>query len=265
MTVDGGVSRFDVLGSRISALTLDRTVGLIADRVANRAPGYICVCTVNCVVEGLKNPEVQATINQAWLATPDGMPMVWWGRRVGFPDMERVYGPDLLRTVIADPRHAETTHFFYGGSPEVVDKLIERAKRINERVKIVGKICPPFRPLTTRQEADFAEAINEAGPDIVWVGLGSPKQNLWMANNRSRLRAPILIGVGAAFDFLAGVKSQAPRWMQQNGLEWFFRLITEPRRLWKRYLIYNTIFIAHTLAHLVRSKRHSLPSQEEQR
>ena len=265
MQATGGVSRFDVLGSRISALTLDRTVGLIADRVANRTPGYICICNVNDVVEGLKSPELQATINEAWLATPDGMPMVWWGRRAGFPDMERVYGPDLLRTVIADPRHAETKHFFYGASPDVVDRMIERAKRINGRVKIVGKICPPFRPLSVCEETEFAEAINGAGPDIVWVSLGCPKQNLWMANNRSRLRAPVLIGVGAAFDFLAGVKSQAPRWMQRNGLEWLFRLITEPRRLWKRYLIHNTIFIAHTVAHMIRSKRQPLPPQEEPR
>ena len=133
--VDGSVSHFDVLGSRISALTLDRTVGLIADRIANRTPGYICICNVNDVVEGLKSPALQATLNEAWLATPDGMPIVWWGRRAGFPDVERVYGPDLLRDVIADPRHAKTRHFFYGGSPEVVDKMTERARAINEHVK----------------------------------------------------------------------------------------------------------------------------------
>jgi N-acetylglucosaminyldiphosphoundecaprenol N-acetyl-beta-D-mannosaminyltransferase len=264
-TVEEDIPRFDVLGSRISALTLDRTVGLIRNRIANRAPGYICVCNVNDVVEALKSPELQATINEAWLATPDGMPLVWWGKRAGFPHMERVYGPDLLRAVITNPRHAETTHFFYGASPAVVDKMIEGAKRINETVKIVGKICPPFRSLTAQEETEFAEAINSADPDIVWVGLGCPKQNLWMAKNRSRLRAPVLIGVGAAFDFLAGVKSQAPGWMQRNGLEWLFRLVTEPRRLWKRYLIHNTIFVTHTLAHLLGLKRSSSPPQEEQK
>jgi N-acetylglucosaminyldiphosphoundecaprenol N-acetyl-beta-D-mannosaminyltransferase len=265
MQVQEEIPRFDVLGSRISALTLDRTVGLISDRVAKRTPGYVCICNVNDVVEGIKSPEVKATINEAWLATPDGMPMVWWGRRVGFSGMERVYGPDLLRTVIVDPRHAGTRHFFYGGSPDVVAKMIDGAKRINPDVKIVGKISPPFRPLTAEEDSGFAEAINAADPDVVWVGLGCPKQNLWMAENRAKLQAPVLIGVGAAFDFLAGVKSQAPPWMQRNGLEWFFRLITEPRRLWKRYLIHNTIFIAHTLAHVLGLKRWLTPAHEGQK
>ncbi len=265
MKATAGASRFEVLGSRISALTLDQTVGMIADRIVSRVPGYVCICNVNDVVEGLKSPELQATINDAWLATPDGMPMVWWGRRAGFPEMERVYGPDLLNTIIADPRHRETRHFFYGGSPDVVKKMIEGAERIHAGVRIVGTICPPFRPLSPEEDEEYAREINAAEPDIVWVGLGCPKQNLWMAKNRSRLNAPVLIGVGAAFDFLAGVKPQAPRWMQRNGLEWLFRLVTEPRRLWKRYLIHNTIFIVHTLAYVLGSRLRLSPTREGQR
>ncbi len=242
------VASFNVLGTRVCALTLGETVSLLADRIAERAAGYVCVCTVNDIVESMKNPAVRRSINAAWLATTDGMPLVWWGKLCGHRGITRVYGPDLVRAVLADPRHRRTRHFFYGGTPEILERLERHARRLNPSLVLAGALAPPFRPLTPREEEEHIRTINDARPDIVWVGLGCPKQNLWMARMQPRLEAPVLIGVGAAFDFLAGVKPQAPRWMQRAGLEWLFRLLCEPRRLWRRYLVNNTIFLCHAFA-----------------
>jgi len=240
---------FNILGIQVHALTLDWTVELFARSVGLRQPGYVCICTVNDIVEGLKHSEVLEAFRRAWLVTTDGMPLVWWGRRSGYAWAERVYGPDVLRAVIADSRHRETRHFFYGCTEEVLDRLEAKAREINPDLKLAGKLAPPFRPLSEAEEEEHARLINEARPDIVWVGLGCPKQNLWMARFRPRLEAPVLVGVGAAFDFLAGVKRQAPRWVQRSGFEWLFRLLCEPRRLWRRYLVNNSIFLAHAFAY----------------
>jgi N-acetylglucosaminyldiphosphoundecaprenol N-acetyl-beta-D-mannosaminyltransferase len=243
------VDGYNVLGTRVSALTLERTVHLLRERIRNRAQAYVCVCTVNDIVESLRRPDVRASINGAWLATSDGMPLVWWGRLSGRREIGRVYGPDILRAVLSEPSHVETRHFFYGGTQQVLDRLEAKAREINPDLKLAGKLAPPFRPLSEAEEEEHARLINEARPDIVWVGLGCPKQNLWMARFRPRLEAPVLVGVGAAFDFLAGVKRQAPRWVQRSGFEWLFRLLCEPRRLWRRYLVNNSIFLAHAFAY----------------
>lgn len=250
---------FNVLGSRISSLTLDGTLERLAERISTRQPAYVCVCTVHTIVEALRSPVVRQAVNGAWLATPDGMPLVWWGRAAlsrGGP--ARVYGPDLLSTILTDPRHRQTRHFFYGGTPGVAEKVIAAARKLNPDLQVAGHLTPPFRPLTTAEESQTAQVIDAARPDIVWVGLGCPKQDLWMAQFRPLLQAPVLIGVGAAFDFLAGVKPQAPRWMQRGGLEWLFRLACEPGRLWRRYLVGNSVFLAHTLAHVTGRRRYPI-------
>lgn len=232
----------NILGTRVTATTLDRAVELLAERVRERTPAYVCVCPVHTVVEGLQRPEVRRAVNGAWLATTDGMPLVWWARRAGAGPLSRVYGPDLLRRTVTSPLHAETRHYFYGATPPVVAALVAALRRDHPGLRVAGTASPPFRDLTAAEERDALAAIDAARPDIVWVGLGCPKQELWMARVRSRLAAPLLIGVGAAFDFLSGSKPQAPGWMQRSGLEWLFRLASEPRRLWRRYLVYNAKF-----------------------
>lgn len=256
------IPSFNVLGSRISALTHDRAVLLLREAVDRGSPVYVCVCTVHTVVEGLRRPEVQQAVNGAWLATTDGMPLVWWGRAAGNENIERVYGPEVMRSVLLDERHEATRHFFYGGVPGVTEKLVEAATRLNPRVRVAGWITPPFRPLTSDEEDRTVTEINRSNADIVWVGLGCPKQDLWMARLRDRLAPPVLIGVGAAFDFLAGVKRQAPPWMRNAGLEWFHRLASEPGRLWRRYLVYNALFLGHTAAHLTGLRRYPLEDRQ---
>jgi N-acetylglucosaminyldiphosphoundecaprenol N-acetyl-beta-D-mannosaminyltransferase len=171
------------------------------------------------------------------LVTPDGMPLVWLSRLMGFRDVERVYGPDLMLAVCERSTARGYRHFFYGGAPGVAEKLVVRLQSRFPGLQVAGIDSPPFRHLTLQEDRAVVEHINTARPDIVWVGIGTPKQERWMAMHVGQLSAPVLIGVGAAFDFHAGLKKQAPRWMQRSGLEWSFRLMTEPRRLGRRYLI----------------------------
>jgi N-acetylglucosaminyldiphosphoundecaprenol N-acetyl-beta-D-mannosaminyltransferase len=172
---------------------------------------------------------------------------VWLSRLRGFRDVERVYGPDLLLACCDHSRVIGYRHFFYGGGPGVPELLSERLRARFPGLSVAGGFSPPFRELTPDEDAECVHRINAAHPDIVWVGLGTPKQERWMAEHRATLDAAVLIGVGAAFDFHAGLKRQAPRWMQRSGLEWLFRLLAEPRRLWRRYLRNNPLFVWHVL------------------
>jgi N-acetylglucosaminyldiphosphoundecaprenol N-acetyl-beta-D-mannosaminyltransferase len=190
--------------------------------------------------------------NRAGMVTPDGMPLVWvgrWYRR----KMERVCGPDLLPAICAASRG--WTHYLYGGGPGVPELLAQRLTDRHRGLTIAGAYSPPFRELSPEEDEDIVRRINDANPDIVWVGLGTPKQEQWMASHRARLNAPVLVGVGAAFDFHAGVKRQAPRWLRHSGFEWCFRLATEPRRLWKRYLRNNPLFVYQLALQLIGDRR----------
>lgn len=235
---------FDVLGVHVSAVNMAQALALIDQWIADRARQYVCVTGVHGVMESRRDPELCDIHNRAGLVTPDGMPLVWLGRLAGRRHVGRVYGPDLLAALCEHSLAAGRRHFFYGGSERALALLREVLERRYPGLQVAGMIAPPFRPLTPAEEADMVAAINAARPDIVWVGLGTPKQERWMAAHVERLKASVLIGVGAAFDFHAGLKPQAPRWMQRAGLEWLFRLATEPRRLWRRYLINNPLFIA---------------------
>jgi N-acetylglucosaminyldiphosphoundecaprenol N-acetyl-beta-D-mannosaminyltransferase len=174
------------------------------------------------------------------MVTPDGMPVVWVARWSGHPNVSRVYGPDLMLAVLERARHR---HFFYGGGPGVAKRLGDEMTRRFPGLQIAGHIEPAFAPLDQLCTPETAAAINAAKPDVVWVGMSSPKQDLWMARMRGMLDAPVLIAVGAAFDFHTGTVKQAPRWMQRSGLEWVFRLAMQPRRLWRRYLVDNPWFL----------------------
>jgi N-acetylglucosaminyldiphosphoundecaprenol N-acetyl-beta-D-mannosaminyltransferase len=236
--------RVDILGVQVSAINMAQALDAIGDWIATRRREYVCVTGVHGIMESRRDEGLARVHNAAGLVTPDGMPLVWLSRWKGFRHVERVYGPDLMLALCDRSLASGYRHFFYGGRDEVVRRLIERLGRRFPGLRVAGSYAPPFRSLSPEEDARVVRLINDADPDIVWVGLSTPKQERWMAEHRGRLAAPALIGVGAAFDFHAGVKRQAPRWMQRSGLEWLFRLLSEPRRLWRRYLINNPAFVA---------------------
>lgn len=237
------VPRVNVLGVGVSALTMRQTLKLIDSWIAEAKPRYICVTGVHGIMESQRDEALRRIHNSADLVTPDGMPLVWLSRLAGHKHVERVYGPDLLAACCEASESARYRHYFYGGAPGVPERLAVSLQRRFPRLIVAGAESPPFRPLTPAEDADAVRRINEAHPDIVWVGLGCPNQERWMNAHVGRLSAPVSIGVGAAFDFHAGVKRQAPRWMQRSGLEWVFRLASEPRRLGLRYLLNNPVFL----------------------
>jgi N-acetylglucosaminyldiphosphoundecaprenol N-acetyl-beta-D-mannosaminyltransferase len=232
----------DVLGVNVSAINMDMALGSIQGWIESGDHQYVCVTGVHGVMESQSDESLRAIHNRAGLVTPDGMPLVWLSRLRGAKHVQRVYGPDLMDACCEVSVRHGWRHFFFGGAPGVAELLADRLRRRFPSLKIVGTFSPAFRPLTELEDEEVVRLINEARPDIVWVGLSTPKQERWMAAHHNRLQASVLLGVGAAFDFHAGLKRQAPRWMQRIGMEWSFRLATEPRRLWRRYLTNNPRF-----------------------
>ncbi|GAB4407907.1 MAG: WecB/TagA/CpsF family glycosyltransferase [Anaerolineales bacterium] len=250
--------RVNVLGVGISAINLPQALAIIDDWIARRDPHYVCVSTVHGVMECQRNEAVRRALNSSGLTTPDGMPLVWISRLHGFRHVRRVYGPDLMLAVCERSVAKGYRHYLYGGRPGVAEALKARLERRFPGVQIVGLESPPFEPLTPEQDREAVERINAANPDIVWVGMSTPKQDLWAAEHVGRLNAPVILAVGAAFDFVSGRKRQAPRWMRDSGLEWLFRLIQEPRRLWRRYLLYNPLFIWLLLGQALGLRKYTL-------
>jgi N-acetylglucosaminyldiphosphoundecaprenol N-acetyl-beta-D-mannosaminyltransferase len=225
--------------------------------VKTREPHYVCVTPAHAVMEARRDPEFRRILNRSSLTTPDGMAIVWLLRWQGHRHVERVYGPDLMLAVCEAGLAKGYRHFLYGGEPGVADKLASRLRARLPGLQIVGALTPGFGQPTAEEDGREVEAIDDSRADIVWVGLSTPKQERWMAAHVGRVNAPVLIGVGAAFDFLSGRKPQAPRWMQRSGLEWLFRLATEPRRLWPRYRQYP-LFVLLAVAQLLGLKRFPL-------
>lgn len=238
-----GIKTVNILGVSVSAVNMGTTLRTIDGWIARREQHYVCVTGVHGVMESQRDPELRRTHNEAGLVTPDGMPLVWLSRMAGHGHVERVYGPDLMLACCRHSSNLGYRHFFYGAAEGVPDRLIARLRARFPGLRVAGGFSPPFRAITSQEDEEIVCRINATNPDIVWVGLSTPKQERWMSEHRSRLNAPVLIGVGAAFDFHAGLKRQAPRWMQQSGWEWLFRLLCEPRRLWRRYLINNPAFV----------------------
>ena len=239
----GVAPRVDVLGVGVSAINLPQALGIVDGWITRREPHYVCVTGVHGIMESQRDEELRRIHNAAGLVTPDGMPLVWLSRLRGFAHVDRVYGPDLMLAACDHSLARRYSHFFYGGGDGVADRLASRLSARFPDLRIAGTFTPPFRALTADEDQDVVRRINEAAPDIVWVGLSTPKQERWMHAHVGRLEAPVLIGVGAAFDFHAGLKRQAPIWMQRSGLEWLFRLLTEPLRLGPRYLVNNPAFV----------------------
>jgi len=251
-------NRVNVLGVGISVLNLPSALEAIAEAIQMRRKGYICVTGVHGVMEAQGDESFRQILNGAFLCTPDGMPMVWMGRLRGHAAMRRVYGPDLMLEVCAWSETSGCRHFFYGGAPGIAEQLRDRLVKKFPRLQVAGCYTPPFRPLNAAEEVQLEEAVRAARPDILWVGLSTPKQEQFMAAFLPKLEVTLMVGVGAAFDFHAGRVSQAPRWMQQSGLEWFYRLCQEPRRLAKRYLKNNPRFALKIAGQLAGLKKYTL-------
>jgi N-acetylglucosaminyldiphosphoundecaprenol N-acetyl-beta-D-mannosaminyltransferase len=224
--------------------------------VAADARAYVTAAAVNLVMSAREDRRTLTAVLEATLAVPDGQPLVWALRALGHARATRVYGPDLMARFFARAARDGTPMYLYGGRTREALELLER--RLRERfpgVRIVGGFSPPFRALSEREEREVAATIDASGAQVVWVGTGQPKQELWMHAMRPRLAAPLLVGVGAAFDFHAGLVRQAPAWMQRAGVEWVYRLWREPRRLWRRYARYNPLFVAGFARQYVRHVR----------
>jgi N-acetylglucosaminyldiphosphoundecaprenol N-acetyl-beta-D-mannosaminyltransferase len=237
-----------VLGVGVSCLTLDSAVEEVSGWVDRGEHRYVCVTGVHGVMECQRDPQLLRIHNGSGLTTPDGMPMVWCARWAGQREVSRVYGPDLMLAILARAVERGWSSFFYGGGPATAELLADRLTTLFPGLQVAGTSTPPFRPLTSQEDANIVQVINDSGAQLVWVGLSTPKQERWMAEHVGRLRANALFGVGAAFDLHAGTVPQAPRWMQRSGLEWTYRLSREPRRLWRRYLRNNPAFVLNVLA-----------------
>jgi N-acetylglucosaminyldiphosphoundecaprenol N-acetyl-beta-D-mannosaminyltransferase len=227
----------NLLGVRISAVDMPTAVARVQAAIAEGRKGYICIRDVHGIIRCQGDAELRQIHNRAFMVTPDGMPVVWALKLAGYRQVDRVYGPDLMLALFDNCRRTGTRHFLYGTTPEILERLQARLLAEFPGAEIVGWHSPPFRELTPDEEADVAAEINASQADIVWIGLGTPKQERWMGRMRELLNASMLVGVGAAFDFHAGVKRQAPRFIQRSGLEWMFRLACEPRRLAWRYMV----------------------------
>ncbi len=238
-------ARIQILGVTVDAQTVDHAVDTMGEWIAAGEPHYVCVTGVHGVIESQDDPELRRIHNQAGMVTTDGMPLVWLSRRrvPRGTAVERVYGPDLMLRALERSEATGWRHFLFGASPGTLERLRANLADRFPRASVVGALSPPFRELDTAEEREIDAEIAAARPDIVWVGLSTPKQERWMAAHAGHVHAPVLVGVGAAFDFHAGVKRQAPRWARQAGLEWAVRLAREPRRLAGRYVRNNPRFV----------------------
>jgi N-acetylglucosaminyldiphosphoundecaprenol N-acetyl-beta-D-mannosaminyltransferase len=248
-----------ILAMNVNITSYADACSVIRDWAEQGASKYVCVANVASVMDSYDSPQYRRVMNEADLVTPDGIPLVWALRLLGCSDATRVYGPDLTPVMLETASSIGLPVAFYGGAPEVLNRLLEVVASRFPRLQVVYSWSPPFRPLTPEEDLRVVSDINESGARIVFVGLGSPKQDYWMAAHRGRIQA-VMVGVGAAFDFLAGSKPQAPRWMMPLGLEWLFRLATEPRRLWKRYLKHNPRYVVLLMAQWVNWKFRRIPS-----
>lgn len=246
--------RVNIGGVGVCPIDIPFALKTIDDWIATRSQNYVCVCGAHGVIECRKNPTLGKIHQDAGMVVPDGMPLVWMSRAFGYKDTQRVYGPDLMLAVSAASAAKGYRHFYYGGNDGIADALKSSLTGRFPGLNVVGTETPPFRKLTAAEDDAIVARINDAAPDIVWVGLSTPKQEYWMSEHKGRINAPVMVGVGAAFDFLSGAKVQAPVWMRSNGLEWAFRAATEPKRLLRRYLTIVPTFTGIAVGQLVQAR-----------
>lgn len=231
-----------VLGARIDALSWDDAVGRLVDWGGRRESRSVCICNVHSVVTAAQDPSFMAVLNGADMATPDGMPVAWMLRALGRRGQARINGPDLMWRYLAEAERLGQVVSFYGSTDATLERLLQALRRAYPALKVGAVISPPFRALSAEEEQGYRRRVEDAGTAVLFVGLGCPKQERWMAAQRGRLNA-VMVGVGAAFDYHAGTIVRAPLWMQRSGLEWLHRLASEPRRLWRRYLVTNSVYL----------------------
>ncbi|MGI9533424.1 MAG: WecB/TagA/CpsF family glycosyltransferase, partial [Thermodesulfobacteriota bacterium] len=236
------IPSFQTLGVNVAAVQIIDVIDQMKRWIEGKSyKHFIAVTNTHVITESYLNPDFKKILNSADYVVPDGMPLVWLGRLSGYPLKRRVYGPELMETFLR-VSGSRYRHFIYGGKPGIAEKLCENMSEDIPGLKFVGCYSPPFRKLTPQEDKEVVDLINKSKPDILWVGLGAPKQEKWMYEHKEKLKVPVMLGVGAAFDFFAGVTPQAPVIFRENGFEWLWRLISEPRRLWRRYLIYGPLF-----------------------
>lgn len=250
--------RFSLLGVGVHAADRESTIDVLGAKIRKVEKTYICLAPAHSLMACRADPKLRTIFNRSTLTVPDGMGTVWFLRALGHK-AGRVYGPDLMLAACKQGIPSQWRHFFLGGTSDAVDRLAARLMSDFPDLQVAGVFSPPFRKLDENEINAMVTKINATRADIVWVGLGSPKQEFWMAEFRERLQAPVLIGVGAAFDFLAGAKPQAPKWIQRIGMEWLFRLLTEPRRLWRRYASYP-LFVLLAFAQILGIKQYPIVS-----
>lgn len=242
-----------ILCTPIDVITWVGALSQLTNWAANNESRYVCICNVHSVVTASQDVEFGRVVREADMATPDGAPVAWMIRKLGHVGQQRINGPDLMWKYCEQVQNRVESVFFYGSTEETLEILKDKLWVAFPRLNIAGAISPPFRKLTAEEDDDIVAQINASGAGTVWVSLGCPKQEMWMAAHRGRINA-VMVGVGAAFDYHAGTIKRAPKWMQDNSLEWFYRLLTEPRRLWKRYFVTNTLFVLGAVKQLAQSK-----------
>ncbi|MEJ7798596.1 MAG: WecB/TagA/CpsF family glycosyltransferase [Solirubrobacteraceae bacterium] len=251
-----------MLGVPLSLIDYDDTMNWVDASIAHRQKGYVCVAATHTVMVCNEDPELREAVLNASMTLPDGQPLVWAMNALGGDLDERVYGPELMARYCDRAAHGGARMYLYGGRNQ--GALVQLALNLRHRfpgVKIVGGYSPPYRELSEEEEDAIVDEMNHSRADVIWVGVGAPKQEKWMAAMRERLDAPVLVGVGAAFDFHAGLVPQAPLWMQSAGLEWVFRLVHEPRRLWRRYARYNPRFVTSFARQYLRHRMLATPAE----
>ena len=238
-------SHADVLDVRVSAINLQMAIDLACQWIEAGRAGYMCLTGVHGVMEAHRDPKLRRILNRAFIAAPDGMPMTWVGRLQGFARMDRVFGPEFMAALCGLAAVRGYRNFLYGGKPGVAALLGDSLKERFPGLTIVGTFTPPFSELTTQQEQELLAQVHASRPDIVWVGLSTPKQEYFMARYFERMEVPLLVGVGAAFDYHTGSIRDCSRWVKRAGLQWLHRLLQDPHRLWRRYLRNNPAFLWH--------------------
>jgi N-acetylglucosaminyldiphosphoundecaprenol N-acetyl-beta-D-mannosaminyltransferase len=248
--------KVNILGVNVDVASVDRAAEHLVNSAKEHTRGYVCVTSVHGIVEAQENQPFRDILNDATMVTSDGVPLVWFGRIKGHADMQRVYGPDLMLDIMKRTQDGALTHFFYGGNTGVAEELKASMENRFPGVVVCGTYCPPFRPLTDGEASDLIAQVDALKPDFFWVGLSTPKQETFMSAYRERLATRVMLGVGAAFDFHSGHLQQAPAILQKAGLEWAYRLYREPKRLWRRYLKNNPIFLWGVFRQLTGLKRY---------
>jgi N-acetylglucosaminyldiphosphoundecaprenol N-acetyl-beta-D-mannosaminyltransferase len=248
----------NVLGVGVDAVDIQSAALLLGEQIRNGAKGYVCLTGVHGIMEAQRDPSVKSIFADALLVAPDGMPTVWIGRLQGFTTIQRVFGPDLMIDIMGRAEFRNCVHFFFGGEPGVAESLRDEMLRRFPWVQITGTYSPPFRPMTAMEERALKAKVRSLRPDIIWVGLSTPKQERFMARYLPMLDTKLMIGVGAAFLFHTGAIKDSPNWVKQAGLQWLHRLLQEPARLWKRYLLNNSSFVFCALLQFVGLKHYPL-------